>query len=92
MTLCRYANLFGKPKEGVHKYRLFGIAIVDLGLTLLIALILCFIFSRKVCKERFNVFLFISISLVLFLLGIIIHRLFCVNTAINVKLFGYIHK
>lgn len=29
MSLCEYKDIFGIPNEGVHSYRLFNIAIVD---------------------------------------------------------------
>ena len=28
-NLCKYSELFGKVKEGVHSYRIYDIAIVD---------------------------------------------------------------
>jgi hypothetical protein len=36
---CPYANLFGVPGQGVHATRIFGIAFVDLFLTLLLAIL-----------------------------------------------------
>jgi hypothetical protein len=44
MSLCKYKNLLGKPKEGVHKYRIFNIAIVYLILTILLYLVISKIF------------------------------------------------
>ena len=35
---CPYANLFGVPGQGVHATRIFGIALVDTLLTLLLAI------------------------------------------------------
>jgi len=35
---CPYANLFGVPGEGVHATRIFGLALVDTLLTLLLAI------------------------------------------------------
>lgn len=40
MPLARFANVFGRPGEGVHAPRLFGVAAVDLLLTLMFALLL----------------------------------------------------
>jgi hypothetical protein len=31
--LCKYKNMFGIPNKGLHSYRIFNIAIVDLTLT-----------------------------------------------------------
>jgi hypothetical protein len=35
---CPYAHLFGVPGQGVHATRIFGIALVDTLLTLLLAI------------------------------------------------------
>ena len=35
--LCRYKHIFGKPNTGIHTYRFFNIAIVDVMLTILLA-------------------------------------------------------
>ena len=37
INLCIYKDIFGIPKKGVHKYRIFNIAFVDLLLTILLA-------------------------------------------------------
>lgn len=73
-----FSNIFGKPNEGVHSYRIFNIAIVDVIATLLGGLLISYLF---------NINYFIVIT-VLFLLGIVLHRLFCVNTTINKLIFG----
>lgn len=77
-SLCKYKNIFGKPNEGVHAYRIFNIAIVDVLLTVLAAYII----------SIFTNYHFVSTLMVLFLLGIISHRLFCVQTTIDKKIFG----
>jgi hypothetical protein len=79
MSLCKYSEIFGKPNEGVHKYRLFNLAIVDVVFTILGGIILQKIFFRK--KNLY----YVIISL--FILGIIMHRLFCVRTTIDKLLF-----
>jgi hypothetical protein len=78
MDLCKYKDIFGKPGEGAHSYRLFNIAIVDVLLTILIAYLISVIFSKS----------FIITTIVLFLLGIISHRIFCVRTTIDKLLFS----
>jgi hypothetical protein len=35
--LCKYKDMFGKPNTGVHKYRLFNIAVVDVLATIAVA-------------------------------------------------------
>jgi len=34
MSLCKYKNYFGEPGKGVHSYRIFNIAMVDVIQTL----------------------------------------------------------
>jgi hypothetical protein len=73
IDLTRYSKIFGEPKKGIHSTRIFGLAAVDLGLTVLAA----FILSSSL-KWNFWVTL-----LGLVVLGIGIHGLFGVNTQLN---------
>ena len=73
MSLCKYKDSFGKPGEGAHKYRLFGLAIVDVILTIVISLIIAWFWGKK----------FWMILLAFFILGEILHILFCVKTPIT---------
>jgi hypothetical protein len=77
MTLCMYKDIFGKPNEGVHKNRLFGVAIVDVILTVLIG----YFIARQYDYSLFHVLL------VLFIIAILSHRLFCVSTTVDKLLF-----
>jgi len=77
--LCQYKNILGKPKKGIHKYRIFNIAIVDVLLTIFFAYII-YLFI-----PNYNYF---CILILLFILGIILHRLFCVTTTIDKLLFS----
>jgi hypothetical protein len=79
MNLCKYKNILGVPGKGVHSYRIFNIAIVDVLLTLILAYIISYIFKKS----------FFWVSVILFILGIILHRLFCVRTTIDKLLFPY---
>lgn len=79
-NFCPYKNIFGKENEGVHSYRFLNLAIVDVILTIVGAFILSYFF-------KFNFFL---ILILLFLIGIVLHRIFCVNTTINKLIFGYV--
>lgn len=76
-SLCPYKNLFGKPNEGLHKYRILDIAIVDLASTIGAA----YLISRYYNQD------FKLILTILILLGIILHHLFCVKTTIDKLLF-----
>jgi len=74
---CPFADLFGKPNEGIHKPRIFGLAAVDVLLTVLAAK---FIAARG--KKNFG-----KVLLQLVAAGIALHRIFGVNTALNEKIF-----
>ena len=76
--MCVFKDIFGKPNQGVHSYRLFGLAIFDALATIVLAFVITYVFKINIC-----------ISLVaMVLLGIIVHRCLCVNTALNIKIFG----
>ena len=77
MSLCKYKNYFGEPGKGVHSYRIFNIAIVDVMMTLIGALIISYLSGIK----------FIWSALGLFLVGILLHRVFCVRTTLDKLLF-----
>jgi hypothetical protein len=76
--LCRYNNIFGEIGKGIHSYRIFDIAIIDVLLTILISYIIIII-NPSYCYFR--------ILLILFTTGIILHRVFCVRTTIDKLLF-----
>ena len=78
ISLCPYKYIFGKPKEEVHSYRIFDIAIVDVICTIIGGYFISNYYNKDI-KE---------VLIVLFLLGIIVHRLFCVETTIDKLLFG----
>jgi|TARA_B110000967_G_C18813933_1_gene525131 hypothetical protein len=78
--LCKYKDIFGKVGEGLHSYRLFNIAIVDVISTIFVAYLLkIYIFPQRS---------FLKLTIILFLLGIILHRIFCVKTTLDKMIFG----
>lgn len=77
--LCKYKDIFGKVGEGAHSYRVFNIAIVDVLLTILLGVII------HIVNPKWSL---LYILIVLFILGIVAHRLFCVRTTIDRLLFG----
>ena len=77
IDLCKYKNIFGKPNDDIHSYRLFNIAIIDLLATIIVAWLLSYLFDIS----------FIMITLLLLLMGIILHNIFCVKTTIDLLLF-----
>ena len=77
MDLCKYKNIFGYPNEGIHSYRIFDLAIVDIFATLIAAFLISYFFKIS----------FFYTCIILFILGILFHRLFCVRTTIDKILF-----
>ena len=75
---CQFKNIFGKLGEGLHSYRIFNIAIVDVLLTIVLAYIIHFLNPQ---------YSFLFILMIFFIAGIILHRLFCVRTTIDKLLF-----
>ena len=77
---CKYKDILWKPKTGLHSYRVFDIAVVDFLLTILLAKFFEFYMMKGIP--------FWKILIVTFILGIIVHRIFCVKTTIDKLLFS----
>jgi hypothetical protein len=77
MDLCKYKNAQGIPNKGVHSYRLFDVAIIDVIMTIIAALLISYYYKYS----------FIYTILFLFILGILLHRIFCVRTTVDKLLF-----
>jgi len=75
--LCKYKDILGKPGEGLHSFRIFNIAIVDVLLTILAAYVISYFTKINIYYTLIG----------MFILGIISHRLFCVRTTIDKLLF-----
>ena len=73
--LCKYKDILGEPKKGLHSYRFFNIAIIDVILTFILAF---YIQKYILVDESYYVVLFLT-----FILGIFLHWIFCVNTTVN---------
>ena len=71
--LCPYKTLFGEPGKGIHSQRFMGVAIMDVIPTIIGAFIISYFIKRS----------FLLVLGSLFLLGIILHRLFCVRTSVD---------
>jgi hypothetical protein len=81
--LCKYKDALGKLGKGVHAIRLFNIAIIDVIMTII---------GAKFIQIIANMIFEINISYLkymsgLFIIGIVLHRLFCVRTTIDKLLF-----
>jgi len=70
--------MLGKPNEGMHAHRLFGIAIVDVIMTIVGGCIISYITKKSP----------ILVIIILFICGIILHRIFCVKTTVDKLLFS----
>jgi polyferredoxin len=77
MNLCKYKNSLGIPKKGIHSSRFLDLAINDVIMTIIGAILISYFFSISL------IYTLIS----LFIIGIILHRLFCVRTTIDKLLF-----
>jgi hypothetical protein len=78
--LCEYKDLFGKPNEGFHKTRLFGLAAYDLIGTIILIIVISVLSGINI----------LSVALFVSVLTILMHRVFCVNTTLNKKIFGIV--
>lgn len=72
-------KLFGQPNRGLHSYRVFNIAYVDVIATFIGAYLLHKLFYPKTKYLKVLFFLFLS--------GIVLHRLFDVRTTVDKLLF-----
>jgi len=74
---CKYKNILGQPNKGIHKYRIFNMAVMDILFTIIGAYIISIGFKL----------IFWRVLLFLFILGIFLHRIFCARTTIDKLLF-----
>jgi hypothetical protein len=81
---CQFKNLLGEPNKGIHSLRIGegiigdnGVAVFDVVLAIALGWGI-----QKIFNTSFLVGLLLSI-----LLGIVLHRLFCVDTTVDQLLF-----
>jgi hypothetical protein len=82
MDFCKYKDLLGKPGTGFHSFRIYGIAVGDVVVVLICCIIISYIFNYSLLITTLGVFL----------LGVIVHRLFCVRTTVDKLLFPKIES
>lgn len=73
-------KIFGEEKKGIHSYRICDIAYLDILVTMVAALF--------IQKAFYNETEYYKILLFLFILGIILHRIFDVKTTIDRLIFN----
>lgn len=78
---CKYKHALGVPGKGVHKHYM-GIAYMDVIGTIVIAWLI-YMFVPGLKKTSL-----VTITIFLFVFGIILHRLFCVPTTLDKYLFN----
>ena len=71
---CPFKDIFGKPREGPHAWRVLDVAVVDSVLTILLALVL-----QKIFFQNFS---FLKVLAVTFIVGELMHWYFCVDTKV----------
>ena len=77
MNLCPYKKALGEPGKGVHSIRFMGLAVFDVLGTIVGGYGISKVTGMSVYES----------TLILFLLGIILHRAFCVDTTLDRLLF-----
>lgn len=78
IDLCKYKNIFGEPNTGIRKYRIFDIAIYDTSIVIIIGILFSYF-------TGYNIWITLA---VLFISGIIVHRMFCVRTGVDKLIFS----
>ena len=92
MNLCKYKNALGIPYQGFHEKR---IPILDLALndvlgTIFLGILLWgILYELKIFTEILYNQIILCIA-IMFAVGILLHRIFCVNTRLNKFIFGEI--
>lgn len=76
--LCPYRHMFGEERKGFHSLRLFDVAFGDVVLTLLLSFLISYALKTNITTT----------TIIVFVLGVIFHRIFCVNSKINMMIFG----
>jgi hypothetical protein len=77
--LCKYSKLFGDAgsTKGLRKYRVFGIALWDVSVTIVCALLFAWIFRLP----------YLQTVVAVFILGVFVHRALCVRTTVEKMIF-----
>jgi hypothetical protein len=75
--LCKYKDLIGKPGTGIHSIRFMSVSVIDVIVTFIVCILISY----------YTKYSLLWISIIVFSLGIIAHRLFCVRSTIDKLLF-----
>lgn len=77
-SLCPYKNLLGEPNRKFRKIRIFDISVIDVAVVIVVSYVISIYIKYS----------FLITLVIVFLSGIIIHRIFCVKTTIDKWVFG----
>ena len=77
LDLCKYKDVLGVPGQGIHSFKIYGISVWDTLITLVCAIFLAWAANWS--------YLYTIVGA--YILGIILHHLFCVRTTIDKFLF-----
>jgi hypothetical protein len=78
IDLCKYKNAAGEPGSKAYS-RIFTIRIIDLVSVIVGSYLLSYMLGTS----------FLKTLVIIFVFGIIVHRVFCVRTAFDKLLFPY---
>ena len=79
--LCQYKDALGKPNEGVHSYRIFNMAAVDLAMSAAAAGVIAYNYGHNIYTS------FIIILFIILITSTIVHKSFCVETPLTKLIF-----
>ena len=78
--MTNLSTIFGEPNKGIHKYSIFGIAIVDVIATIIIAYLLIILYNKNNCQTVDTISGTILLTIILLILSYPIHKIFGVKT------------
>jgi hypothetical protein len=82
VNFCQYKNTLGEIGQGVHGIRLFDIAIIDVVMTCAGS----WLIQQGIGKLNIKIN-YMTVLILAFLSGIVLHRLFCVRTTVDRLIF-----
>lgn len=89
--ICSLKNSLGTPKEGVHAARMIGDLATNDVLPTFVAPLLVTLFvwcsTKDAIMKQYPVRFFVLLTAWLVLTGILLHRLFCVRSTVDILIF-----
>jgi len=70
-------NVIGVPNVGIHSYRIFNVAYMDVIVVLIGSILLAWLMNWSYMKTIVG----------MFILGIVVHRVLCVSSTVDKTLF-----